>query len=338
MTKPVDLVEVWRGALRENVHQGHAIVCDGAGEIIESWGDPETLIYPRSSCKMVQALPLVESGAADRLSDQHLAIAASSHNAAAIHTDLVGRWLKDLGFDDDAFRCGPAMPMDKEARYALIRAFEQPCQIHNECSGKHAGFLTLSQYLNADADYELIDHPVQKALKAACEEVTGETSPFYGIDGCSAPNHACTLHGLGRAMSFFATAHDRNDTRSKAAARLTRAMAAHPEFVAGEGRTCTGLMRAMDHKVTIKTGADGLFVAIVPEKRISIALKVMDGTNSAQNCVIAALLVRLGLLDPKHPEAVLRLNPAIESRRGFVIGYMRPTSTLLDASYDLRSI
>ena len=338
MSKPVDLVEVWRGPLLENVHQGHAIVCDGAGEIIESWGDPEKLIYPRSSCKMIQALPLVESGAADRLSDQHLAIASSSHNAAKIHTDLVGRWLKDLGLEDDAFRCGPAAPMDKEARHALIRAQEKPCQIHNECSGKHAGFLTLSKHLGGDADYELIDHPVQKAVKAAFEEITGETSPLYGIDGCSAPNHACTLHGLARAMSFFATAHERSDTRSKAAARLTQAMAAHPEFVAGEGRTCTGLMRAMDHKVAIKTGADGLFVAIVPSKRISIALKVMDGTNSAQNCVIAALLVRLGLLDPNHPEAILRLNPPTINSRGLVTGYMRPTSTLLDASYNLRSI
>lgn len=337
MANPVDMVEVWRGVLLENIHQGHAVVCDDTGQIIESWGDPDLLIYPRSSCKMLQALPLVESGAADRLTDRHLALASSSHNAAAIHTDLVSDWLKDLGLSDSDFRCGPAMPMDQDARYALIRAHQEPCQIHNECSGKHAGFLTLSQHLGGDADYELIDHPVQKAIKAAFEDVTGETSPMYGIDGCSAPNHACTLHGLARAMSYYATAHDRNDTRSKAAARLTQAMVACPEYVAGEGRTCTGLMRATGNKIAIKTGADGVFVAIVPEKRIGIALKTMDGVNPAQNCVIAALLVRLGLLDPKHPEAVLRMNPAIKNRRGFVTGYMRPTSTLLDASYNLRS-
>ena len=246
MANPVDMVEVWRGELLECVHQGHAVVCDDKGQIIHAWGDPDAMIYPRSSCKMIQALPLVESGAAAQLTGQQLAIASASHNAAAIHTDLVGDWLRELGLADDDFRCGPAMPMDKDATYALIRGHQSPCQIHNECSGKHAGFLTLSKHLGGGADYELIDHPVQKAVKAAFEEVTGETSPMYGIDGCSAPNHACTLHGLARAMAFYASAQDRNDTRSNAAARLTQAMAQYPEFVAGEGRTCTDLMRAMD--------------------------------------------------------------------------------------------
>ena len=204
MANPVDLVEVWRGELLECVHQGHVVVCDDTGQIVKAWGDPTAMIYPRSSCKMIQALPLVESGAAAHLADQQLALASASHNAAAIHTDRVGEWLKDLGLKDDDFRCGPAMPMDEDARNGLIRAHEAPCQIHNECSGKHAGFLTLTKHLKAGPDYEVIDHPVQRAVKAAFEDVTGETSPMYGIDGCSAPNHACTVHGLARAMAFFA--------------------------------------------------------------------------------------------------------------------------------------
>ena len=338
MANPVDMVEIWRGALLECMHQGHAVVCDDTGQIIESWGDPTAIIYPRSSCKMIQALPLVESGAAAKLQDRHLAIASASHNAAAIHTDLVGKWLANLGLEDDDFRCGPAMPMDKEASHSLIRADEKPCQIHNECSGKHAGFLTLSKHLGGAADYELIDHPVQQAVKAAFEDVTGEDSPMYGIDGCSAPNHACTLHGLARAMAFYASAHTRSDKRSLAAARLTQAMAVCPEFVAGEGRTCTGLMRAMDNKVAIKTGAEGVFVAMIPEKRIGVALKIMDGSTRGRDCAIAALLVRLGVLNPNHPEAVMRLNPAIKNRRNLVTGYVRPTTALLDTSFNLRSV
>lgn len=338
MTNPVDLVEVWRGNLLECVHQGHAVVCDDTGQIIESWGDPTLVMYPRSSCKMIQALPLVESGAAAGLTGQQLALATASHNAAAIHTDMVGAWLRDLGMKDADFRCGPAMPMDKDARYALIRAHEEPCQIHNECSGKHAGFLTLSKHLRGSADYDLIDHPVQQAVKAAFEDVTGETSPMFGIDGCSAPNHACTLHGLARAMAFYASAQDRNDTRSQAAAQLTQAMATHPEFVAGEGRTCTDLMRAMDHKVAIKTGAEGVFVAIIPARRIGVAIKIMDGSVRGRDCVIAALLVRLGVLDPNHPAAIARINPPDLNRRHLVTGYLRPAATLLNASYNLRSV
>ncbi len=329
MANPVDLVEVLRGDLLESVHQGHAVVCDDLGQIVDAWGDPTATIYPRSSCKMVQALPLLESGAGAHLTDEQLALACASHNGAAIHTDRVQAWLNDLDLTDDAFRCGPQMPADKDARYGLIRAHEKPCQIHNNCSGKHAGFLTLTKHLRAGPDYELIDHPVQQACKAAFEEVTQETSPMFGIDGCSAPNHACTVHGLARAMAFFASADDRADTRSQAAARLTTAMATYPELVAGETRACTDLMRAMDHKVAVKTGAEGVFIAIIPEKRLGVALKIADGATRASEAAIAAILVKLGVLNPEHPAAKARMAPPVQNWRKTVTGHIQPAKALL---------
>ena len=333
MANPVDLIEAWRGDLLESVHRGHAIVCDDTGQIIEAWGDPEAMIYPRSSCKMVQALPLLESGAGAHLTGEQLALACASHNGAAIHTDRVQVWLHDLGLTDDDFRCGPQMPDDRDARYALIRAHQNPCQIHNNCSGKHAGFLTLTKHLNAGPDYELIDHPVQQACKAAFEEVTEETSPMFGIDGCSAPNHACTLHGLARAMSFFATAGDRSDTRSTAAQKLVHAMVRYPDLVAGETRACTDLMRAMDHKVAIKTGAEGVFVAIIPEKRLGIALKIADGATRASEAAIAAILVKYGVLDANHPATLARMNPPLTNRRDIKVGEIRPVAALRSANF-----
>ena len=187
--------EIWRGAFLESVHSGHAVVCDEKGQIVQSWGDPTQIILPRSSSKMIQALPLITSGAADKagLTTEQLALSCASHQGAAIHTDRVGAWLETLGLGDDDFRCGPQEPADKEARDTLIRSYETPCQIHNNCSGKHAGFLTLTQYLRAGPEYVDLDHPVQKACLDAFQEVTQETSPGFGIDGCSAPNHACTL-------------------------------------------------------------------------------------------------------------------------------------------------
>ncbi|MDP5361833.1 MAG: asparaginase [Paracoccaceae bacterium] len=329
MAKPVDLVEVWRGDLLECVHQGHAVVCDDTGQIIHAWGDPTALIYPRSSCKMIQALPLLESGAGAHLVGEQLALCCASHKGAAIHTDRIGAWLKDLGLSDDDFRCGPEMPRDQDARYNVIRAFQEPCQIHNNCSGKHAGFLTLTKHLKAGPDYELIDHPVQQACKAAFEEVTQETSPMYGIDGCSAPNHACTLHGLARAMAFFASAQDRSDTRSTAAAKLVAAMATFPELVAGETGACTDLMRAMNHKVAIKTGAEGVFIAIIPERRLGVALKIVDGATRASEAAISAILVKLGVLDPNHPAAIARMRPPVTNRRDIVTGRIQPSAALL---------
>ncbi len=328
MANPVDLVEVWRGDLMECVHQGHAVVCDAGGDVLAAWGDPAAVIYPRSSCKMIQALPLLESGAGAHLTSEQLALACASHQGAAIHTTRVRAWLDDLGLDDDDFRCGPQMPNDHDARNALIRAGDSPCQIHNNCSGKHAGFLTLAKHLGAGPDYVDIDHPVQVACKEAFEAVTGEDSPTYGIDGCSAPNHACTVHGLARAMAFFATAGDRTDTRSRSAAKLAQAMATHPELVAGETRACTDLMRAMGGRVAIKTGAEGVFTAIIPEKRIGVALKITDGATRASEAAIAAILVRLGVLDPDHPATQARMQPDILNRRDAVTGQIRPVAGL----------
>ena len=326
MTQPAPFAEIWRGPFLESVHEGHAVICDETGQIVESWGDPERVILPRSSSKMIQALPLINSGAADAhgLTTVQLALACASHNGAAIHTDRVNAWLKTLGLSDDDFRCGPQEPDDRPAMEALIRAYEKPCQVHNNCSGKHAGFLTLNAHLGGNAEYIDPEHPVQKACLEAFETVTEETSPGYGIDGCSAPNFACTLHGMARAMAHFAAAPE-----GSAEVRLHQAMRLHPELVAGEGRACTELMRAMDGKVALKTGAEGFFIAILPEQKLGIALKAACGTTRAAECAIATLLVRLGVLDANHPATRKRMNAPITNRRDIVTGTLRPAAGLL---------
>ena len=325
MANPENLVEIWRGDLLESIHAGHAVVCGPDGDIRESWGDPTAIIYPRSSCKMIQALPWAESGAAAGYSETHLAFACASHNGAAIHADLATRWLADLGLSDKDLRCGPQWPADLPERNTLIKSDSSPCQVHNNCSGKHCGFLAYSQYLGAGPEYVEVDHPVQVAAKIAFEEVTGETSPTFGIDGCSAPNHACSVHGLARAMAFYASAHTRTDARSTAASSLAQAMMAHPEYVAGETRACTELMRAMDHRVAIKTGAEGVFVAIIPEQQIGIALKIADGATRASEAALTALLVRYGVLDGNHPAARERMFGPITNRRDLVVGEIHTT-------------
>jgi len=323
--------EIWRADFLESCHAGHAVICDDTGQIVQAWGDPDQVILPRSSSKMVQGLPLITSGAADAagLGTEHLALACASHQGAVIHTERVARWLSDLDLTDDALRCGAQMPSDDPAMRALVKTDQSPCQMHNNCSGKHSGFLTLSRHLKAGPEYIDPDHPVQRAAKEAFEEATGMTSPGFGIDGCSAPNYATTVHGLARAMGWFASAHTRGDTASKAAARLTEAMALHPELVAGETRACTELMRAMGGKVAIKTGAEGVYVAILPEQKMGIALKAADGTTRAAECAIAALLVRLGVLDADHPATLRRMNAPITNWRGVVTGTLRPAQGLL---------
>ena len=326
----VDLIEVWRGDLVECVHQGHVVVAGADGEIVQAWGDPAAVIYPRSAFKMIQALPLIESGAADAagLRVDQLALACASHQGAAIHTDRVQAWLAGIGLSDADFRCGPHAPSDIPARDRLIKTDKSPCQYHNNCSGKHSGFLTLNQHLGGGAEYIDIDHPVQKAVLAAFEEVTGEDSPGYGIDGCSAPSHATTVHGLARAMAHFATAQDRSDTRAAAQLRLTGAMAAFPELVSGEGQACTELMRACGGQVAIKGGADGAYVAILPQQRLGVALKIVDGSDRAKEAAVAAVLIKLGVLDAAHPAATRRVNTVMKNWRGVAVGSVKPAAAL----------
>ncbi len=320
-----ELIEIWRGEMRESLHRGHAVICDDTGQVVQAWGNPNMLIYPRSSAKPIQALAMLEAGVV--LSEERLALSCASHSGAAIHTDRVASWLSEMDLTDDAFRCGGQEPGDVPARDGLICAGEAPRQIHNNCSGKHAGFLDFSRHLCAGPEYVDIDHPVQVAVKAAFEEVTGETSPHWAVDGCSAPNHACTLSGLARAGAKFAAAAE-DSTRGTAMVALRNAMMAFPELVAGEGRSCTDLMRACRGKAAVKTGAEGVYLAILPELRKGVAVKITDGATRAAEAAMAAILVLLGVADRQDPLVAKYHYAQIRNRRDIVTGEMRPSPAL----------
>lgn len=320
--RSAEMIELWRGGQRESSHCGHAVICDTKG-VVEAWGCPGEIVFPRSSCKMIQALPLIESGAADAagLTDRQLALACASHSGARIHVDAVGQWLHGLGLDESDLRCGCHMPQDRDENRRLTCSDTAPGQLHNNCSGKHAGFLTLNRHLHGGAEYVDPGHPVQQAVKAAFEEVTVEISPGFGIDGCSAPNWSCSLAGLGRAMAAFADPPD--DARGRAMRRLVDAMRAHPELVAGEGRACTILMRATGGRAAAKTGAEAVFVAILPDQGLGVALKVTDGATRAAEAAITALLVHLGALHENDPAVGRFLTDPIRNCRGIATGEMR---------------
>lgn len=324
-TGAVPLIELWRGDMLESLHLGHAVVMGADGQIVESWGRADALIYPRSSCKMVQALPLLESGAGAGLSPVHLALACASHQGAGIHVAKVGAWLADMGMDESDLRCGCQDPSDLSERDRLIRANEKPCQLHNNCSGKHAGFLMMNRHIGGDAEYVLPDHPLQRLIRANFEEVTEQASPGYGIDGCSAPNFATEVQGLALAMARFAAAREDGDARARAMVRLRDAMALHPDLVAGETRACTDLMRAMGGTAMVKTGAEAVFVAILPKQGLGIALKIMDGAVRASEAAITALLVRHGALAADHPIVARFLGP-LRNWRGIETGRVRIAS------------
>lgn len=326
-------VELWRGGVLESLHTGDAVVCDAKGDVIWALGDAQKVILPRSSCKMLQALPLLESGAALEagLNSEHFALACASHRGQKIHVDRVTAWLTSLGLSEGDLRCGCQVSDDPAYHDSLVRAGETEDQRFNTCSGKHAGFLTLGKKLGAGPEYIEADHPVQKAILEAYEEMCGETSAGYAVDGCSAPSHSVSLKGLATAMARLADPSGLSATRREAAESLRLAVTTHPELVDGDGWATTDLMRAMGNGTAIKYGAEAVYTAILPARGLGVALKITDGAVRAADTAIAALLVRLGVAEADHPLVRRWLTPELHSKAGIRAGIIQPSAALFEA-------
>ena len=322
MPNPV-LVEVTRGALVESVHRGSVAVVDADGAVLLALGEVETPVYTRSALKPIQALPLVESGAADSfgVSEEELALACASHSGEPMHTERVAAWLARIGCSEADLACGAQAPRHEPTSEAMLKRGEKPTRIHNNCSGKHTGFLTLARHLKPPvAGYERLDHPVQQAVLTSLAALSGVADPAHGIDGCAVPNFALPLAAFARALARIA------GRRTPGADRILKAMTNHPELVAGTGRSCTAIMRAAKGKAAVKIGAEGVYAGMIPEKGIGIAIKIDDGAVRASEIAIAVLLEKLGVLDG----AGLVRAPVLNTR-GSLVGERRPARDLLQA-------
>jgi L-asparaginase II len=333
MANPV-LVEVLRGAVVESRHRGAIAVVDADGAPAFVCGDVDRPVFPRSSVKALQALRLIETGAADRygLTDHELALACASHGGEPGHVATAQLMLTRIGLDVSALRCGAQPPMYGPSVSALYCAGEEPSALHNNCSGKHSGFLCLACMLGADPrGYIEPDHPVQREIKAVIESVTGAAIPDErrGIDGCSVPTWAVPLKHLALGFARFGTGHGLAPERAKAAARLRAACAAHPWYVAGTGRFCTEVMQRLGPRAFVKVGAEGVYCGALPERGLGIAVKCDDGGARAGEVIMASLIARFGALSEAEGAALdHQARPTLRNWNGFMIGALRPTQAL----------
>jgi L-asparaginase II len=332
MDDPI-LVEVTRGALVESRHRGAVAVVDADGASVLSLGDVATPVYPRSAVKALQALPFVASGAADRygFGDEDLALACASHSGEPEHVAVVERMLAKAGLDASALSCGVHWPMSQAAANALAR-IGMPSALHNNCSGKHAGFLCLACAMGADhAGYWRPDHPVQREVRTVLQDLTGFalTPELCAVDGCSVPTWAIPLKNLAHAFAKFGTSHGLSREHAAAAERLRSACARKPWHVAGSGRFCTEVMQIFGARVFVKTGAEGVFCAALPQQGLGIAIKCDDGAGRAAQVITAALIARYLPLDDAEHEALRRLTrPVLHNWNGIEVGRLRPTAAL----------
>src|SRR6476619_3115357 len=247
MRNPV-LVEVVRGALIESRHRGAVAVVDADAASVLALGEVTAPVYPRSAVKPLQALPLIESGAAERygFGDAEIALACASHGGEPPHIEVASRMLARAGLDATALECGAHWPSHQPSSQALARSGGTPSGLHNNCSGKHAGFLCVACAAGVDhRGYVEAEHVVQREVRGTLESLTGVglTADACGIDGCSIPTWAVPLTALAHAFAIFGTGHGLSPERAKAAGRIRAACAAEPYFVAGTGRFCSEIMK-----------------------------------------------------------------------------------------------
>jgi L-asparaginase II len=323
------LVEVVRGPAVESRHRGAACVYDATGARVIAWGDVDAAVFPRSAIKIVQALPFLETGAADvcGATFQELALACASHGGEHAHVDTAAGWMDRLGLEESHLACGTHAPLDADATAELARAGVPPSPLHNNCSGKHLAMLATALAKSEPvAGYHEPAHPVQRRIRDAIAEMTGESlgEAPSAIDGCSVPTYAVSLAGLARAMARIADPGGLRIARQSAIRRLRNAVARNPFHVAGTGRFCTALMSRKGQDLYVKTGAEGVFCAAVPPMGIGIALKIDDGAKRASEVALAAILRYLEALDDADWEALAaHCAPRLENAAGLAVGEIR---------------
>ena len=302
-------VEVMRGGAVESRHRAAVAVVDSDGRVVLSAGDIERAIFPRSAIKPVQALALVETGAAEEfgLGDAEIALACASHGGDSRHVAVVRDWLARLGFGAADLECGAHYPTDAAAHRALAARREAPSPLHNNCSGKHAGFLSVARHLGQDTrGYVEFTHPVQQRVIGILEQMSGLdlADAARGLDGCSIPALALPLGNIALAMARLADPSDQPIRRQKAARRILAAMAAEPHLIAGDGQFATRVIARTKTRALVKPGAEGVYCAIFPELGLGAAIKIADGAARAAEVVMGYVLERLAVIDAADRDAL----------------------------------
>ncbi len=305
ITNPI-LVEYVRGEMTESFHRGAAAVVHCNGDVVESFGDIERLIYPRSAIKPLQSFLLVESGALERfgLGSEHIALACASHSGQPQHVDTISKWFQTIAVKESSLECGPQQSSHRATRDDMIRRGITAGAIYNNCSGKHAGFITVARHCgNPIEGYIRRSHPVQRRALQTLEELTEEpiTSRPSALDGCGIPVVGMSLRAIAGAFARLAGERFDSSARCNSARRIRNAMMRHPELVGGEKRFCTAVAEVTGAKVLVKVGAEGVYAGMTTgtEPVLGFALKIDDGSRRAAEVAMGGLICRNFSMTPQ---------------------------------------
>ena len=289
-----------RGKQVESIHQVYAVVLDEDGEIIFSSGNPDYITCIRSALKPFQASAAILEGATEEVGfiSEEIALMCASHNGEEIHVKTAMGMVKKLGFDLSYYECGSHPPHDKCSREEAIKLNTIFTPLHNNCSGKHSGMLSLAKKLKVDPNgYTQIDHPVQQTIFNQLIKLTGQNKFSKGIDGCSAPTPFLSLRNIARLFQKLGSGKYPELTKAY------KAMAKHPYLVGGKNRFDTEFNSALKGRGICKAGGEAVRGIVLKTKKYGltgIAIKIIDGNQRAIEVATMAILNHLNML--KHEE------------------------------------
>jgi L-asparaginase II len=335
---PTVLAETTRGGIVESVHHGAIAVVDVAGNLVASAGDVERVFFYRSSAKPFQAIPVVESGAADRFgwTERELALCCASHSGEPHHQAEVRAMLASLGLTPDALQCGCVVPYNEAEGARVAAGLVELSPLQCDCSGKHAGMLATCVHEGLPLDAYLDPaHPLQRRILGIMADVLRmpEREIVLGTDGCSLPTFAAPLRSFATSWATLANPDvappSAGQAHAPALRRLRAAMLAAPDNVAGTGELVTDLMRLGEGRIVAKSGAEGLICLAIPDRSLGIAIRILDGSFRAHPVVVAETLRQLDLLDWPTIDAILATHsPELRNHNRRHVGDIRPAFTL----------
>ena len=321
-------VQIRRNNAVESVHDVDIAIVDGDGHVILSCGDPERVVFPRSAMKPLQAIALVEQMIADQgevLTPQQMALICASHNAEDLHVDAVNAMLADMGLDHSHLSCGAHWSLNQDVSIDQARRMDHPTKAHNNCSGKHAGMVKLAQLINAPIkDYAALNHPAQQRILGVLEAMTGTDLMQYphGIDGCGAPAVSGPLGHWARGFALFADPSSLPEKRQQAIALIRQGIAQAPLMIAGTGRACSAVAETYGERITVKTGAEGVFAAAFNDLGLGMMLKARDGNKRAAEFALGAVIHALGY--DSHERLDPFFKPVLRNWAGDITGDIIP--------------
>ncbi len=339
---PEPLVQVTRGSITESRHRGHIAAVEPDGRIVAHLGAPETVTFLRSSAKPHQAIPLIESGAAERFgfSEEEIALACASHSGEPIHTEIAESMLRKIGLQPENLKCGIHEPFSPEVTKQLREKGDKPNVLQNNCSGKHAGMLALAVHLGAPIEaYDRPENPVQLAIGYTVAQFSGIAIEdiAVGVDGCGVPVFGVTVKAMALMYARLMSPPQEFDVKTRdACRRVVAAMTNHPDLIGGTSdRLDTEMMRATRGTLISKVGAEGVYTAGVKPceqwpRGLGLAVKIEDGDDHrARPTVVIELLNQLGVLEDEALEAVSRYAFfPVSNRRGEIVGEVRASFKL----------